>query len=90
MLFSGGTNQRSVGVLWLESRLILESSCWFFFFLLLLSVVVVGAVVVAIVISPYPYCTSLDLLYLDWRHALPPPDLLGICGIKIQVGIVPR
>jgi hypothetical protein len=35
-----------------------------------------------------PHCTSLDLLYLDWRHALSPPGLSGICGMNIQVGIV--
>ena len=56
--------------------------------LFLLSVVVIGAVVVAAVISPSSHSTSLDLLYLDWRHALPPPDLPDICGMKIQVGIV--
>ena len=34
-----------------------------------------------------PYCTSLDLLYLDWRHTLSSLGLLGIRGMKIQVGI---
>ena len=65
----------------------LESSCWLFL-LFLLSVVVGGAVLVAVVISPDPYCTSLDLLYLDWCHALPPFSFPDISGIKIQVEIV--
>ena len=87
MMFGGGANRRSVGALWLESRLILESSCWFFL-LFLLSVVGGGAVVVAVVISPSPHCTSLDFLYLDWRHALPPPGLPDIYALNILVGIV--
>jgi len=58
MLFGGGANRRLVGVLWLVSRLFLESSCWFFL-LFLLSVVLVVVVVVAaaVVISPFPLCT---------------------------------
>jgi hypothetical protein len=34
---------------------------------------------------PHSYlsCTSLNLLYWDWHHALPPFGLIGICGMKI-------
>ena len=86
MPFGGGADGRSVGILRLESRLLLESLCWFFL-LFLLSVVVVGVVVVVVISLSPPY-TSMDLLYLVWCHALPPPGLPRIYGMKIQVGIV--